>query len=317
MTCNAWQQVGTNPVGKRHLIIATFDKERKAAAAFAQLTNQIPANSILTLYGQNILLSIPVEDPALREKWFDAMQGHSTNLFVQVSNAPLSLAMTFIAPNKTVASNLTHEVRDYFIASSLMHLIAPWSPQAHDSNYPQFQKARASWRKIESKQGSIYDNPEYNAFRAAVKRGAMDEVNKLTDERKKKETELRAEILEQFESQGDDVTAELAQLYGKLEELSYTNRVERQKLYREVAVKLGQVSYVNDMPDPEADSHTARGGTISMHGLLCELQAASFEDPRGLLSFTKWLCDKGCRQMKYDLQNWPNFNDFVGDSGSP
>src|SRR5262249_5034613 len=149
-------------------------------------------------------------------------------------------------------------------------------PEAHDSNYRQFQKARATWRKIESKQDSIYDNPEYKAvdanIRAAAKRGAMDDVNKLTQDRKKKESELRAQILEQFESQGDNVTAELAKLYGKLQELSYTNKLERQKLNREIAAKLGEVRYVNnDTPEPEANSYVARGGSMSKHGLLCEL----------------------------------------------
>jgi hypothetical protein len=254
----------------------------------------------------------------LREKWFDAMQEYSTNLFVQVSNAPVSLSMTFIAPNNTVASNLTQEVRDYLYASSQMHLIAPWSPEAHDSNYPQFQQARSAWRKIENKQSSIYDNPEYKAFgpkiRAAIKRGAMDEASKLTEERKKKETELRVQLLEQFESQGDNLTTELAKLYGKLEQLSYTNRVERQKVYREVAAMLGQVRYPNDMPEPEANSYSARGGSMSMHGLLCELRAANFNDSRGLIAFTKWLCGKGCTQMKYDLQGgWPNVDDLDED----
>jgi Zn-dependent protease len=319
VTCNAWQQAGLDPVGQHHLIVATFQKERKATAAFSQLTNQIPTNCLLTLYGENILLSIPVQGDALREKWFDAMQEYSTNLFVQVSNAPVALSMTFIAPNNTVASNLTQEVHDYLYASGQMHLIAPWSPEAHDSSYPQYKNARSAWRKIENKQSTIYNNAEYKAFgakiRAAAKRGAMDEVNKLTEERRKKETELRAQLLEQFENEGDNVTTELARLYGKLEQPSYTNRVERQKLYREVAAKLGQVHYVNDMPEPEANSYTARGGSISMHGLLCELQWANFEEPRALITFTKWLCDKGCTQLKYDLEGgWPNFNETDEDS---
>src|SRR5262249_54565048 len=140
VTCNAWQRAGVNPLGQRHLIVATFEKERKAAAAFAQLTSEIPTNSALTLYGENILLSIPVEDQALPKRWFDAMKEYSTNVFVQISNEPVFLAMTFIAPNNTVASNLTQEIRDYFIAPSQMHLIAPWSPEAHDSKYAQFQK---------------------------------------------------------------------------------------------------------------------------------------------------------------------------------
>src|SRR6185369_8883159 len=134
------------------------------------------------------------------------------NLFVQVSNAPVSLSMTFIAPNNIVASNLTQELRDYLSTSSLMHLIAPWSPQAHAPSYAQFQKARSTWARIETKQSSIYENPEYKAFgakiRAAAKRGAMDEVSKLTQERKEKENELRGRILDQFESQGDTVITE-------------------------------------------------------------------------------------------------------------
>jgi Zn-dependent protease len=311
VTCNAWQQVGANPVGPRHVIVTTFEKERNAAAAFAQLTNQIPTNIALTLYGENILLSIPVDDQALREKWFDAMQEYSTNLFVQVSNAPVSLSMTFIAPNNIVASNLTQELRDYLSTSSLMHLIAPWSPQAHAPSYAQFQKARSTWARIETKQSSIYENPEYKAFgakiRAAAKRGAMDEVSKLTQERKEKENELRGRILDQFESQGDTVITELAKLYAKLEQISYTNLVEREKLYREVGAKLGQIRYLNDTPDPEADSYSGRGGSVSMHGLLCEVRWAFFDDPRGLVAFTQWLCDKSCTQLKYDLQGLPEF----------
>jgi hypothetical protein len=250
------------------------------------------------------------------------MQEHSTNLFVAVSNVPVSLAMTFIAPNKTVASNLTEEINEYMHGSSLMHLIAPWSPEAHDPNYAQFRKARAGWQKIETKAGSIYEDAEYRAFnpriRAAVKRGAMAEANKLTEEQEEKRTELRAQALEQIEGKADKVTAELAKLYGKLEEISYTNRVERQKLYREVAAKLGEVRYINDAPEPEANSYTAWGGAISMHGLLCELRWASFDDPRGLISFTKWLCDKGCLQMKYSLQaGWGNLNGLEEEMDVP
>jgi len=72
---------------------------------------------------------------------------------------------------------------------------------------------------------------------------------------------------------------------------------------------------VSDMPEPEANSYTARGGSMSMHGLLCEMRWANFEQPRALISFTTWLCEKGCKQMKYDLQGgWPNFNEPDEDS---
>ena len=129
----------------------------------------------------------------------------------------------------------------------------------------------------------------------------MAEVKKLSDEQQKKIKELRAQALEKMASNADNQTAELAQLYGKLQDLPYTNRVERQKLYREVAAKLGEVPYIDDKPDPAANSYSASGGTMMMHGLLCELRWGNFVDPQGLVTCTKWLCDKGCLQMKYDL----------------
>src|SRR5207248_2836648 len=170
----------------------------------------------------------------LREQWFDRMQERSTNLFVQVSNTPVSLSLTFLAPNKTVASNLTQEAGEYLHASTFMHLIAPWSPEAHNLNYPEFRRARAAWQKMGAELTTIYKDPDYKAYTskltAAMKRGAMADVKKLSDEQQKKIKELRAQALEKMASNADNQTAELARLYGKLQDVPYTNRVERQKL---------------------------------------------------------------------------------------
>ena len=51
-----------------------------------------------------------------------------------------------------------------------------------------------------------------------------------------------------------------------------------------------------------------------MHGLLCELRWGSFGEPQGLVGFTKWLCEKGCAQMKYDVQGgWANSQEMEED----
>ena len=122
------------------------------------------------------------------------------------------------------------------------------------------------------------------------------------------------EFLEKLAATSDPVGADLAKIYSKLEEISYTNRVARQKLYREAASKMGEVRYLNDKPDPKADSYSASSGNFSMHGLLCELRWASFGDPEGLVSLTKWLCSQGCVQLKYDLQAGWGTQDFEEDS---
>jgi len=318
VTCSALRQWGTGPVRPGHLIVTTFGREQKAAAAFRELTNQVPEQGELILYGQSVLLAIPAGDDSEREKWFDTMQSHSTNLFVRVSNAPIALQLTFIAPTKTVASNLTQEVGSYLHAAGWMHLTAPWSPEAHDAKYPQYVKARAQWQKIGTDLSKVYSDTNYTAYgakiRAAVKRGATSEVKKLGEEQSKKSKELRAEFLQNVAATSDPVGADFARIYARLDEISYTNRVARQKLYREAASKMGEVRYLNDKPDPKADAYSASSGTFSMHGLLCELRWASFGDPEGLVSLTKWLCSQGCVQLKYDLQAGWGAQDFEEDS---
>lgn len=72
--------------------------------------------------------------------------------------------------------------------------------------------------------------------------------------------------------------------YGKLEQISYTNRVERQKLYDEVGAKLGQIRHLNDTPEPEAGSYSARGGSISTQIVSSVTPAGSLIRARGYIS---------------------------------
>lgn len=323
VACGTLRQWGADPVRPGHLIVTTFKKEGQAVAAFRDLTNKIPANSGLTLYGQSVLLGIPAGDESVREKWFDAMQERSTNLFVRVSNAPVALSMQFIAPTKGAASNIVEELGEYFHAASTMRLIAPWSPEARGAKYAEFRKARAAWQKIGAETGGLYTNKSYTAYaakiRSATRRGASAEAKKLSDEQDRKLKELRAQALERFIASPSSLEGSLAGLYGKLEDLSYTNRIERQKLLREVAAKLGEVPYVNDKPEPKAISYCATSGFAEMHDLLCEVRWTSFGDPQGIVSLTEWLCGKGCLQLKYDLQSggWASSDEDEIDTDMP
>ncbi len=143
----------------------------------------------------------------------------------------------------------------------------------------------------------------------------MGELKKLGEEQQEKGKELRTRALEQLSTdRSKGVSPELVTLFTRLGALSFTNRLERQKVYREVAAKLGEVRYVDDKPDTVANSYTASGGTITMHGLLCEVSYANFADPRGMVIFTKWLNDKGCRGFKSHLQGgWMTSEDFGDD----
>jgi Zn-dependent protease len=94
-----WQGTESSRAGSspHHRLVATFNQHDRAATEFTQLTGQLPPNSRLTLFGSSLLLALPVGDDDAREKWFDALQDATTNIFVAVSNRPVMVNLNFIA----------------------------------------------------------------------------------------------------------------------------------------------------------------------------------------------------------------------------
>jgi hypothetical protein len=123
-------------------------------------------------------------------------------------------------------------------------------------------------------------------------------------EQGEKAKELQSRIRESLRSRQDEpIDAQLLALHAEANSAMTTNRVERQKLFREVAAKLGEIPYVGDTPAPGANALGVKMGLVSQHGLLIEVRWVSFYDaPLGLPAMAEWLYALGCRQVKYDIE---------------
>ncbi len=296
-------------------LVATFPKQPAAQAAFAELTNQAPSASSLMLFGDSVVLTLPVGTDATREKWFDDLQTYSTNGFVAPSNNVVNVSLTFIAPTETVATNLQRELDNYFQLTGQFHLVAPWSPAAQAADYEARRRAQQQWQRISRATERIWNDPALRAYStkiaAAARRGATAEVKRLEDERGLQVKQIRAQNVARLRADTTNrIAPALLDLYEKLDQLDHTNRVELASLRREIAPLLGGEVRTNAATAASADPFGAMSGYASKHGLMLEVRWATFRDPGvGLPALVEWLCAQGCVKLQYDFAGSMSFPD--------
>ncbi|PYJ01901.1 MAG: hypothetical protein DME25_17290, partial [Verrucomicrobia bacterium] len=143
-----WSGDAAGVMVRRNTIVTTFSRHAEAKRAFDGLTNRLPAAASLSLIGDSLLLTLPANDDAARERWFNELQNLSTNLFVVLTNRSVGFSVMFIAPNDNTATNLELELRDYFQVAGLAELVPPWAPMARNMGFESTRRARRTWRTI-------------------------------------------------------------------------------------------------------------------------------------------------------------------------
>src|SRR5260370_23486874 len=86
----------------QNTIIITFSKRAEADKTFQETTNRLPASAAARVFGETILVALPVEDDAARKEWVQRLQLQSTNLFLNTSNLLPAFSLAFFAPNHQV-----------------------------------------------------------------------------------------------------------------------------------------------------------------------------------------------------------------------
>ena len=301
------KEAGHDSSPPHNLLVATFNKHDQAVNEFTQLTGQLPPTSRLTLFGNSLLLALPAGDDAAREKWFDQLQSATTNVFVAVSNQPVMVTLTFIAPTAMAATNISREIRNYTGIPAGIQLIPPWSPEAKRPDFETSRQARLEWHRIDLELAKIRRDPSLTNYparmAAAMKRGDTKEASRLQSEQEKLNAELRAKTYEELRNRPTNrIDSALIDLHQRLRMLSYTNRTERTAILQELAPRLGRVKYEGDKPAPGADAYGSGSGAVLRHGLLVEIEWLSLNDATaGLPALTDWLCDLGCQQIRYEI----------------
>jgi Zn-dependent protease len=296
----------------RNLLVTTLNNRAAAVTAFSGFTNQLPPEARLMRFGDSLLLSVPAENDSQREQWFDRLQAQSTNVFVALSNAPVTVSLSFFAPDKTSATNLEHVLQQYLVHSFGMHLIAPWSPAAKQARFAEFNRCRRDWMRISEVQGRVAIDPSLRVYEKkiidAAKRGSIAEQERLRKEETTRMELLRTQALQELRSDPVmPVSADLLALSSRLNREDLTNAVERKTLLGRVASQLGAVQC------PPMDRFGVRSGFVLRNGLLLQIPSAGFYDPTvALPALTDWLREQNCRLIKYSLDGPSWLDDTSG-----
>ena len=200
-----------------------------------------------------------------------------------------------------------------------MPLIPPWAPDAQKPGFKKYSATRKAWSAIGEELGTIWKNPliQSNSLQmtAAAKRGASGEMKRLSKEYQAVVRDITEKVREQVrQNPPPNADRELVELYLRMTDLPYTNRVERAALSREIAPRLGQLPHEGDRPTPAALALSATHGGVSRHGLLIEIRWMGLADPtKGAPALLDWICAKNCRQIKYDFEGSPSFGGLGDD----
>lgn len=289
--------------GAVNRVVTTFRRQAEANRAFAELTNSLPETAKVTLVGESLILTLPFDDDAARERWFEDMQNRSTNLFVAVSNRPVLLSLQCIAPSTTAATNLFVELEDYLGADMTALLVPPWSKLASDGRFESYRQERHSWVRLNAELAGVWNSPELKPFEAQIenaqKRGAMAEVQQLNQAQDQKRKQLEQAIYQQWRVKAEP---QLIDLHAQLHSVEFTNRSDRNRVLGTIAARLGKLPPAEMRATGDDTCAGALYGTVTQKGRIVELRGLGLRDASiDLPQLVDWLYGQGCLGIKYNI----------------
>lgn len=301
-------QASSDAKAKRSLIISTYAQQTNAIAEFTTLTNKLPADARLMLFGHSLLLSLPEHDKESRDKWLNALRHKSERAFEVSTNNVFSLNLQFVPSTKESTDEIADLAESYFELPSAMLLVAPWSPEANGSEFESYLQQRDDWKRIDEATAKVWDEPEMKSLNrkitAAYQRKSPKERKELEKQREKLTAELGDRIRARLRTNDTAaVKAELLDLHEKLAHVPFTNEVERSAIQREVGVHLGSIKPPTNADGKFLDPLGASSGSLSHDGLALNMYWVMLNDPETSLPvLVEWLCRHKCQTVKYSLQ---------------
>ena len=303
-----WRGAQADSNAKRSLIIATFGHHTNAVAEFVTLTNKLPSDARLMLFGDSLLLSLQERNKDAKDKWLTELKSKCERAFEVDTNNALSLNLQFIPPTNGDTTNITELLESYFNHSSEMRLIAPWSPEASGPEFEKFLLMRDDWKFINEAVSKTWEEPEMKALNrkatAAGQRDGPKDWERIEKQREKLNQELGDRLRERLRTnETDSVNLELLDLHGRLAKINETNEVERAAINRQIGACLGSVKSPDGDDKKFSDPLGASSGYVSQDKLLVNINWMMLNDPEtGLPAIIEWLCRQKSQSIKYSLQ---------------
>ncbi|HEY1788796.1 MAG TPA: site-2 protease family protein [Verrucomicrobiae bacterium] len=279
------------------ILVGNFHDSTGAMRSFEDFTNRLPANATLRLFGDSLLLSLPLDDDGLRRQWLNELQHRAKDVFADDTNSHAAFSLSCVAPDKNTAEAVVNELNGYFNTLPAECLIPPWQPDDTRTSEERAANefARQTWLKLENIAQDVEDDTNLEDLENKLGRGG---ANAPSLERKI--AALKENLYEQniAQLQGDEpIDTNVAHLFIAINSgAAGTNQIQIDNANHEVAERMGQFSQADDA----AMRFRAWSGTAQSSGQTIKLNFISFHrNDDGPLALTSWLSDKGCDNFKY------------------
>ena len=301
-------QFSEKSLSSDNLIVATFGRHAAAAAAFQSLTNQLPADSALQLFGDTLLLPLPNEDEAARANWVQELQKRTKDVFVDNTNYHAAFSLVCVAPTAKTAEAIQAQLQGYFQTLPDRALVPPWQPQDQRTlaQREADDLARQTYLRLQESGYQTATNAELNALAeqvaSAERVGDSARLKSLRDQifalNRKVTDEAIAQIRAGVSGPADTKVVDLYIALTASE--TTTNSAASEAVRNQLAQELGRLD--NASLQAGGDRWSARFGSVSSKGLYLHINLVSFNRlDHGPQALSAWLCDQGCIGLRYEF----------------
>lgn len=292
-------------------LVADFDDKTKATQAFAGLAFESLKPTQVTLFGQTLLVTFPVDNKDAIKKATDYLKSQSG----KIGTARASTALAFKAGDSESMKKAQKELTTFFELSRY-GILAPWDPaySANPEQKAKWQHARETMEKITRAESEVYSQKGYQSIMIKMMkaRGDGDDA-KASDLQAKMNAmvrEHRDKIVQQLKAEPEEqVDHALLADYEKspLGTTSLTDNTKdptlRDKAMRSLAPHFGALPRsANGTLAPEAFQYHAQHGYQWDNKDVIWLMGINFSNMHtGPLAALKWLQSQGATDLQYKI----------------
>src|SRR5262249_9272364 len=132
-------------------LIATCPTASAAKQAFEALQRDMPPSAVLRWFGQDVLLILPAEEHAERERGLPRFREWDANAAVRGRGQHFTVRLAVQLPEGAAGDDVETELRDYFNVPNGQLLIPPWTPEWTGmpvAERQRFRKARQTLQRL-------------------------------------------------------------------------------------------------------------------------------------------------------------------------
>ena len=322
VACNEVETWGTagygdNPAQPRVSIVATYSRKAEVNNAFQSRASALRGGGSITRFGSSLLISLPASDREAMNDWEAHLREDTKDMFVAGTNTTIA-TLTCIAPTPEAGAAIEAEVQEFLNAPLTLYLVPPWAPE--DPRSPaereQHRRARRAFARAIETRSYRYKDPKLGALQdeiLAAAKGDQAKFNELEQTYHKLAAEVDRTALAALRATTDTGTErEVIDLYSE-----YAAATNHEPLLASspIGKLLGQWPVEGDKPVGGKERYSSAFGAVSRNGWLVSFTSIAFVNvAEGAPSLVKWLCSKGCIDIKYQFFGRPHFEegDFEG-----